>query len=68
MSESYLIYINKIENVSVKQNSDKYDKYFNLSKANITSSLYNTYDSYLRKKYNIEINYKALNNIKNNLK
>ena len=68
MSESYLIYVDKIEQTSVEQNSENYDKYFSLSKAKITSRLYNTYDSYLINKYTINTNYKALNNIKNNFK
>ena len=32
---------------------------------NIPSDLYNTYDTYLRKKYKVKINYNALDNIKN---
>ena len=66
MTESYLVYIDEIQNVSTEQNSENYKKYFNLSKAEMVNSLYNTYDSYLNKKYKIEINYKALNNIRNN--
>ena len=63
--ENYLIYIDKIENVSIHKNSDDYKKYFNLSKVKIANSLYNTYDSYLRNKYKININYNALDNVKN---
>ena len=66
-AENYLIFINEIENVAIKNDSDDYKKYFELSKLKITASLYNTYDSYLNKKYEIDINYIALNNIKNNL-
>tara|TARA_B110000014_G_C20117034_1_gene590265 strand:+ start:81 stop:1529 length:1449 start_codon:yes stop_codon:yes gene_type:complete len=65
-TENYLIYINKIENVAIKNDSQEYDKYSDLSKLKITTSLYNAYDSYLNKKYEIDINYIALNNIKNN--
>ena len=68
MSESYLIYVDKIENVSINQNSNDYNKYFDLSKANMTSGLYNTYDSYLKNKYKIKINDLALTNIKDNFK
>ena len=60
--------INKVKHVFVDENSDYYKKYFDLFKAKMTSSLYNTYDTYIRNKYKIEINYKALNNIKNNLR
>ena len=38
---------------------------FLLSRDKIVSELYNTYDSYLKNKYKIDINYKALDSIKN---
>lgn len=65
LSESFLIYIDKIENISIDKNSDNYKKYFNLSKNKMAKSLYNTYDTYLTNKYKININYKALDRIKN---
>ena len=64
-SESFLIYIDKIENVSIDENSENYEKYFNLSKDKIAADLYNTYNSYLGNKYEININYKALDKTKN---
>ena len=66
-SKSYLVYIKKIENVSITNNSDEYKKYLNLSKVKLMSNIYNTYDAYLRFKYKIDINYKALENLKNNI-
>ena len=63
--ESYLIYIDKITNVTINKNSNEYEKYFNLSKSKITSRLFNTYDHYIKKKYKIDINYKALDTVKN---
>ena len=54
-SENFLIYIDKIENVSIDDNSENYKKFFNLSKTNITNDLYNTYNSYLESKYEINI-------------
>ena len=65
LSENYLIYIDKIENTSIDKSADDYKKYFNLSKNKIENSLYNTYDTYLTNKYKININYKALDRIKN---
>ena len=64
-SENFLIYIDKIENVSIDENSENYEKYFNLSKAKMMDDLYNTYNSYLENKYEININYKALDKAKN---
>ena len=68
LSENYLIYIEKIENTSIKVDSEEYTKYFNISKVKLRNNLYNIYDSYLENKYNIEINYKALESVKNNFK
>ena len=63
-----MIYIEKIENTSIKVDSEEYTKYFNISKVKLRNNLYNIYDSYLKNKYNIEINYKALESVKNNFK
>ena len=63
--EIYLIYIADIKNVKIEKNSDDYEKYLKLSKTRIEKNLYNTYDTYLRNKYKININYKALDKIKN---
>ena len=64
-SENYLIYIDKIENVSISENSEEYAKYSNLAKLNLTNSMYNTYDNYLGERYKIDINYQAVDTIKN---
>ena len=69
LSESFLVYIDKIENTYiVDKNSEDYKKYSNLAKIKISNELYNTYDTYLKQKYKISINYKALDNIKNYFK
>jgi len=65
-TENYLIYIDLIKNVPINENAEDYVKYTNLSKNILANNLYNTYDSYLNMKYKIDINYKALNSIKNN--
>ena len=64
-SENFLIYIDEIENVTIKENSDEYQKYLNLSKTKVTNELYNTYDYYIRKRYKIDINYQTLDEVKN---
>ena len=64
-SENFLVYIDKIENVTIEESSDEYQKYLNLSKNKITNELYNTYDNYIKKRYKIDINYKALDIVKN---
>ena len=65
LSENFLIYIDKIKNVTIDENSEEYQKYFNLSKNQIVNELYNTYENYIEKKYKIDINYQTLDAIKN---
>ena len=65
LTENYLIYIDKIEHESITKDSDEYEKYFNLSREEMTNNIFNTYDHYLKNKYNIKINYKALEKVKN---
>ncbi len=64
-SQLYLVHIEKIEDVIIKDNSDEYNKYSKISETKIASELYNVYDSYLKKEYEIDINYKALDVVKN---
>ena len=64
-TENFLVYIDKIENVNIRDNSEEYLKYLDLSKIKITNELYNTYDNYIRKRYKIDINYQALDVVKN---
>ena len=65
LSEVYLVYIDEIENVKISEDSKDKEKYFSLSKDKIVNTLYNTYDTYLKNKYKIDINYKALDGIQN---
>ena len=64
LTENFLVYVNKIENVSIDEKSDEFKKYLNLAKVEITNALFNTYDNYIKEKYKIDINYKALNTVK----
>ena len=63
LNEIYLIYIEKIENSNISKNSKDYNEYINLSKNSIIKDISNTYDSYLQKKYEININQKVFKNI-----
>jgi len=64
-TENFLIYIDKVINTSISEDSDEYEKYFRLAKLSITNGLFNTYDNYIKKRYEIDINYKALDTVKN---
>ena len=65
-SKNLLIYIDKVENASINENSDEYKEYMELAKSEIKDQLYRTYDRYVKQKYEIDINYKALDIVKNN--
>ena len=65
LSENFLVYIDKIYNVSIEETSENYKKYFSLSKTKITNDLFIAYEAYLKNKYEIDINYKALDRVKN---
>ena len=60
--------IDKVENATISKESKDYKKYLNLSKAKMITNLYAAYDSHLRKKYKVEINYNAFDNLKKNIK
>jgi len=64
-SKNFLIYIDKIDNVKINEDTEDIEKYTNLAKFKIITNLYNTYDSYIKKRYDIEINYQALDIVKN---
>ena len=68
LTESYLIYIDTIEHKSINKNSENYVKYFDLSKTKMNKNIFDTYDTYLKNKYKININYKTLENVKNYIK
>ena len=65
LTKNFLIYIDKVENVLIDANSKEYEKYLDLSNGKIQNELFNTYDYYLKNKYNIDINHKALDEVKN---
>ncbi len=65
LSNAFLVYVKEIKNKNIEKNAKDFDTYFNLSKTELMSSLYNSYDVYLKNKYKIDINYKALDQIDN---
>jgi len=65
LSNAFLVYVKEVKNKNIENDGKDYDKYFNLSKTEMMSSLYNSYDIYLKNKYKIDINYKVLDQIDN---
>ena len=68
LSENFLIYIDKVKNISIDKNSEDYNKYYDLAKVSIINSLYNSYDMYLQDKYKIDVNYKTLDQVSNSFR
>ena len=68
LNENLLIYIDKVENVSIDVNSNEFNEYFLRSNDKIVQNIYNLYDSYINKKYSVDINYKAAEKVKNYFK
>ena len=66
LRESYLVRIESVQDKKINKDSEEYKKYFMLSQAKMTSELFNTFDRYLKKKYKIKINEKALEAMYNN--
>ena len=64
----YLVKIKKIEFKNISKKSDKISSYSYKSKAEITDTLYTSYDSLINDKYNIKINQKTLDRVKNYFK
>ena len=63
LEEVFLVHVESVKNRSIKKNSKDYDKYYKLAKTQTASSLFNSYDKHLKNKYEININYKALEQI-----
>ena len=63
LEEVFLVHVESVKNKSINKNSKDYDKYHKLAKTKAASSLFNSYDKYLKNKYEIDINYKALEQI-----
>ena len=65
LTENFLVYIDKIEHATIDEKSDEYKKYLSMSKMKISNELFNTYDDHIKKRYEIDVNYKALDTVKN---
>ena len=61
----FLVYIKEVKNKKISTDNKDYEKYFNLSKTEFVSNLYKSYDIYLKDKYEIDINFKVLDQIDN---
>ena len=55
-NENFLVYIDKVTNVSIEEKSEEYKNYEDLSKMEIVRDLYTSYDNYIKQRYKIHYN------------
>ena len=64
-SKNFVVFSKKTKLQSLKKDSKNYEKYLAKAKLSIASKIYTTYDVGVNKKYNVELNNKAIERIKN---
>ena len=52
-------------NVNLKDDNNEYGKYLKISNSNLSNKILGAYDLYLNKKYEVDINQRALDKVKN---
>ncbi len=65
LSKNFIIYVENTEYKKLDRNSDKYEEYRTKAKANFSRDVYNMYDKHVNSRYNVDINQKAIDRIKN---
>tara|TARA_Y100000816_G_scaffold282022_1_gene257211 strand:+ start:41 stop:1459 length:1419 start_codon:yes stop_codon:yes gene_type:complete len=61
----YLAKVKKFENILIDENSEKYKEYINKQNSNIKNNMLKSYDFYLNDKYEIDLNKKTIERVKN---
>ena len=67
LSKNFIIYVENTEYKKLDKNSDTYEKYKSKAKASFGKEVYYMYDNYVNNRYNVDINQKAIDRIKNSL-
>ena len=65
LKDNFIIYVKETKLPKIKKEDENYDNYKLKAKLRLANDIYNIYDLSLNKKYNVEINNKSLNRIKN---
>ena len=65
---TYLVFIENINNKKINKENSDYKKYFFASNMNLKKNIFTSYDNYLQTKYKLTINQKTLNTVKNYFK
>ena len=64
----YLAKINKFDNKIINENDDKFNEYANKLNSNTKNSILKSYDLFLNNKYDVTLNKKTLERVKNYFK
>ena len=67
LTKNYIILAEKTEKLLFDKNIKDYEQYKTKAKFNIANQIYRTFDKTVNSKYDVEINRKVLNRIKNTL-
>ena len=67
-THAFIKYVREIEHVSIDKSSKEYEKYQVQTNQKIIKNIFNTYDAYVNKIYNIDINNNAMERVKNYFK
>ena len=65
LSKSFIVFVKKTENIKLHRNHKDYTKYKSTAKLNLAREIYKTYDKSVNAKYEIDVNNKAIDRIKN---
>ncbi len=65
LKDNFIIYTKKTELSKIDKKDSRYEDFKLKAKLKVANEIYNSYDLSLNKKYNVEINNKTLNRIKN---
>ena len=65
LKDNFIIYVKETKLPKIKKQNENYDSFKLKAKLRLANNIYNVYDLSLNRKYNVEINSKSLNRIKN---
>ena len=68
LDNNLLVYLDKIDHMPISKNIENYEKYFRQANMALINNIYATYDKYINIRYEVDINYKAFERIKNYLR
>ena len=65
LKDNFIVYTKKVKLPKIKKQNENYKNFELKAKMRLANNIYNIYDLSLNRKYNVEINNKTLNRIKN---